>query len=751
MKKQVESELSRELSLFHITMMGVGMMIGAGVFVTTGIGIGIAGPGGMLMAFALNGLLAFLSVMTYAELASAIPQAGGGYSYVQQSIGGFTGFFSGWIDWFAHSVAGSLYAIVFSKYTIHFLSQLESFHWLDLNLPLYEKSLAVLTALVFIYINYRGASETGTAGAVMAIGQTIVLGVIGVVGIIVAITNPDRMANFDPFLPHGWGKVLVVMGFSLVGYEGYEVIANTAEEVVDAKKNVPKGIFYAAMIVITTYLLVAFAAIVGVKASGGSIVEWFQGHGATGFAEAVGQLVPFGGLLVILAAVFASTSALNATIYSSTRISFALGRDGYLPGFFAHISKKTRTPNIALVFSGALTIIIAAVFPVEVVCAGASLFFIVLFNLVTLALIKIRKEQGDTLSYGYLMPCFPLIPILSFLGRSVIGIFLLDMGILAYTIAGVWIGIGVVLYFAYSKSNAKKREEREILPYAQAGVASKGYQIMVPVANPQTASLLVKYANFVASAREAEIILTSIVTVPYQTPLRAADRFVNEAKDLITTTSQLAQSRLPIQSVIRFGHNIARGIIASVKERKTDLLVLGWRGYTRWEQHAMGSTLDPVIEQAPCDIMVIKADKKDPNKEIKRILFPIRGKSPHNQLAIEMLNFIAKDNNTDVTIYHVLQKGRSESEARIVTESISEQLQDVNCAIKITKSNNLLKSIVKESKKHDLVIIGATGESLFQRLLFGSVPEIIARRCTNTVVMVKKKLGLRSWFRRWFS
>ena len=268
MKRSVESELSRELSLFHITMMGVGMMIGAGVFVTTGIGVGVAGPGGILMAFAFNGLLAFLSVMTYAELASAIPHAGAGYSYVQRSMGGFTGFFSGWISWFAHAVAGSLYAIVFSKYTLHFLSTLELFPWLNANLPLFEKGLAVLTALVFIYINYRGASETGTVGAVMAMGQTVVLGVIGVAGVIVAIKNPGRMGNFEPFLPSGWGKVLVVMGFSLVGYEGYEAIANTAEEVVDAKRNVPRGIFYAAMSVITTYLLVAFAAIVGVEASG---------------------------------------------------------------------------------------------------------------------------------------------------------------------------------------------------------------------------------------------------------------------------------------------------------------------------------------------------------------------------------------------------------------------------------------------------------------------------------------------------
>lgn len=207
MKNHIKSELSRELSLFHITMMGVGMMIGAGVFVTTGIGIGVAGPGGMLLAFALNGLLAFLSVMTYAELSSALPRAGAGYSYVQESFGGFTGFFSGWISWFAHAVAGSLYAITFSKYTLHFLSGFEIFHWLDLNLHLFEKILAVIIALIFIYINYRGASETGTAGAVMAIGQTIVLLIIGIIGVCAAIMNPARMGNFIPFTHKAWDPV----------------------------------------------------------------------------------------------------------------------------------------------------------------------------------------------------------------------------------------------------------------------------------------------------------------------------------------------------------------------------------------------------------------------------------------------------------------------------------------------------------------------------------------------------------------
>ena len=132
--------------------------------------------------------------------------------------------------------------------------------------------------------------------SVIAIGQTIVLLLIGIGGVVVCFLAPEKITKFTPFLSSGWGKVLVVMGFSLIGFEGYEVISNAAEEVIDAKKNIPKAIFYSVMIVITTYLLVAFAAIIGSGQINGSITDWFSSLGAIGFAEAIGRLFPFGGL-----------------------------------------------------------------------------------------------------------------------------------------------------------------------------------------------------------------------------------------------------------------------------------------------------------------------------------------------------------------------------------------------------------------------------------------------------------------------
>ena len=165
----------------------------------------------------------------------------------------------------------------------------------------------------------------------------------------------------------------------------------------------------------------------------------------------------------------------------------------------------------------------------------------------------------------------------------------------------------------------------------------------------------------------------------------------------------------------------------------------------------MGSTLDPVIRQAPCDIVVVKACENDPEKEVNRILFPLRGRSAHRDLAIEVLRPIAKRYNAEVTILHVMQKHETQSDAKRITESIPEQMQGIPYSTKIVESDDLVDSIVDESKKHDLVVIGATEASMFEQLLFGSVPEEIAKRCSTTVLMVKRRVGIRSRFRRWFS
>jgi len=213
---KISTEFSRNLTLLQITMMGVGMMIGAGVFLGVGNAVKVAGPGGVILTFALNAVIALFTAMSYAELSSAIPKAGGAYNFARIAFGRGTSFIAGWMEWFASSVAGSLYAVTFALYTVHYLTQLGIIQASGFQLILAEKGAAILIAGFFIYINYRGASETGTMGTIFALGQTVTLAFIALVGIATAIADPSRLANFQPFLPNGWDKLLITMGFTYV-------------------------------------------------------------------------------------------------------------------------------------------------------------------------------------------------------------------------------------------------------------------------------------------------------------------------------------------------------------------------------------------------------------------------------------------------------------------------------------------------------------------------------------------------------
>ena len=194
-----------------------------------------------MLTFTLNGMIAIFTALSYAELSSAIPRAGGAYNYARVAFGPGISFLGGWMEWFASTVAGSLYAVTFSIYTIRYLEVLGLLSWVPFSTPVNEKIMTLIVACFFLYINYRGASETGKIGAFFTLGQTIFLLLIGAVGIFVALRDPVRFQNFRPFMPFGWSKLLITMGFTYVAFEGYEVIAQTGDEAIDPKQNLPKA------------------------------------------------------------------------------------------------------------------------------------------------------------------------------------------------------------------------------------------------------------------------------------------------------------------------------------------------------------------------------------------------------------------------------------------------------------------------------------------------------------------------------
>jgi amino acid transporter len=386
---EVETELSRDMSLLDITMIGVGAMIGAGVFALTGFAAGIAGPA-ITVAFILNGIVAAFIAISYAELGAAFPEAGGGYLWVKEALVDPNGFYAGWMSWFAHAVACALYAVTFGVFFIQFFI---IFAGLSHNFALFgfitpivlEKAVAVVVIVAFGYINYRGAEETGSAELVVVVIKLVILGLFVIFGIMATFSEPNWLADFvskPSFAPAGIAGIIGAMGFTFIAFEGYEIIVQSGEEVVNPGETIPKAVFYSLIIVVPVYVLVAFALIGGIEVTPNLlniagisqppsevfVWELLQGLGEVGLIYAARQFLPFGAALLIIAGLASTVSALNATVYSSSRVSFAMGRDRVLPEIFNQIHPTKKTPHMAIFISMILIIVMAVALPRECCC-----------------------------------------------------------------------------------------------------------------------------------------------------------------------------------------------------------------------------------------------------------------------------------------------------------------------------------------------------------------------------------------------
>ena len=183
------SGLVRNLSLLDITMVGIAAMIGGAIFVLVGPGMSEAGPA-LMIAFLINGVITTFTALTYAELGSALPEAGGGFKWIREGLPRPNAFISGWMAWFGHMIAGSLYAVAFGSFFGHLLTVSGVTDLLGGVPP--DKIIAVLAIILFTYINVKGVSDTGKIGNVITFSQLAIIGILIAAGLFaMAFTNPN--------------------------------------------------------------------------------------------------------------------------------------------------------------------------------------------------------------------------------------------------------------------------------------------------------------------------------------------------------------------------------------------------------------------------------------------------------------------------------------------------------------------------------------------------------------------------------
>jgi amino acid transporter len=781
------TELARDLGLFEVTMVGVGAMVGAGIFALTGIAAGAAGPG-LILAFALNGILTLCTAMVYAEIGSAIPAAGGGYLWTKFGLPGPSAFLAGWMDWLAHAVAGSLYAVIFGSYIVWGLQTVlgwgeaptgaehgEMGTLFGLNAVYFAKALTLGVCLLFIYVNYKGSSETGKTGSVITVAKIAAIGIFVVFGLVAmwrgGTTGEDLATvpvaeKFTPLLPQGMSGVLVAMGLTFIAFEGYEIIVQAGEEVVNPRRNIPKAVFWSLAIVIPIYVLVAIvclgalsipAAIVGSAGAmtAGDTWDYLARLGETGVAEAANQFMPWGtgAILLVAAALLSTMSALNATTYSSTRVSFAMARDRNLPAFMASVSPKTRTPVWALVVSGVLITGAALALDAERVAAATCVMFLLVFTAVNVSAITIRRKYGDKLRYGYVMPLYPLFPIVAIVGQLAVAAFLFHHEPLSMFMTAGWVAFGLVVYYTYSRHQEHEFKATKVV-FEQKPVAEAAtHDVLVPVANVAEAGPLVDLASRLARPAAGGLVVLHVVPVPEQLPYDAAERFISEARRVVDEALAAAASRdIAAVGLMRVAHKPARSIVDTIVERKCRTLVMGWSGPRRSRRIVsgphwplLGTEIDSVLSRADADTVVLRGElPESPQRILVPIVNPRQGRFSvavaeavaGAAAAIQVLTVVRTKTEADGAGQRVMEAMFGTPDLQAVTAH-----RGLPVTMDVVVDASALRAIFAASEAADLLIIGAAAETWSKRRSFTPFHFDLARLYTGPLLLAKLHTG----------
>jgi nucleotide-binding universal stress UspA family protein/uncharacterized membrane protein len=538
------------------------------------------------------------------------------------------------------------------------------------------------------------------------------------------------------------------MGFTFIVFEGYEIIAQTGEEVKNPERNIPRAHFIVIGLSTLIFVLVAFVAI-GLNApgcvapangAGACLVRVDPAHadGIGGNENAIAQLagavLPFGLPIVAFGVALGAVAALNSLIFSSSRVAFAMGRDGTLPRILSELHPKKRTPHLAILMSGALIILLTVALPITTVAASADIMFLLLFLMVNWAAIVLRRTMPDVKRY-YTTPLFPYIPLAGIATKFVIAISLWTIESSAWLIALGWIAMGFLVHYLYQRKEvvtAVTRVVSSVVP-----IARPKYRILVPVDDFERTEI-VDFATLLAQVEQGELTLLHVVEVPETLPVDAIDRlYVSEVRwNLGKLRRRAEEAGIDVKARVEVGHDVFGAILSNIEEEDIDLMILGWKGGWR-KGRILGANVDRFVQEAPCDVVVFKSAGLQ--EKLNRILI-MNAPEWHVSYATGYAILLAKKHKASITILSVVQTDLEAEKERQYSKRLVEMCHTHGVPVdeKLVRIRNVVDTVVGEAQGYDLLVLGASSEWRLTQFAFGPMQDQIARKTAVPTLMVRK-------------
>ncbi|MEK9771251.1 MAG: amino acid permease [Nitrosomonadales bacterium] len=443
---QEKSNLKRCLSVLDLTLLGIGCIIGTGIFVLTGIAAANQAGPGVVLSFIFSGFACAFAALSYAELSSSIGGCGSAYGYAFVTFGEFFAWIIGWILILEYGMSIAAVANGWSGYVNHALHSINyglpeflvsgPFAGGIINLPASLIVLFTMGLLIF------GVKESAKFNAIMVAIKSITI----LTFILVASFNID-INNWDPFLPYGWfdkldngNTVGVLAGASIVffAYVGFDAVSTAGDEAINPKKDLPRGIIYSLIFCTIVYILVS-GLLTGIVNYKNLNVPHPVAYGlySIGFKSA--------STLVSTGVIAGLTSVILVLFYALTRILLAISKDGLLPRSLSTINPKTQTPVRIIVTTGVIITLIAGLVPLGTLAEIVNIGTLIAFIFVCFATIIWRKNNKPKKG-TYLNKYHPTVPILGMISCSSLVLFLPVETMHRFFI---WLIVGVIIYFFY--------------------------------------------------------------------------------------------------------------------------------------------------------------------------------------------------------------------------------------------------------------------------------------------------------------
>lgn len=708
-----KERLGRSLGFFETFAIGTGTMIGAGIFILPAIALSEAGPA-CIISFLIGGLISTATAISVAELATGMPKAGGSYFFISRAMGASFGAIIGLGAWLALVFKGSFALVGLADYFFVFY-------------PIPVLIISIVAGLTLILINYRGARSSGSLQNIIVLFLLIILTIFIIQGSFMLDT-----AKFSPFMPFGYTSIFATTGLIFISYLGITQLAAISEEVKDPAKNLPRALI--ASVVTVTLIYTAVMIVIS---------------GTLTFEQSINTHTPLvdvavmldgtlGKIMIVLAGLFATISTANAAILSSSRFPFAMARDRLIPEWFVKIHNKHETPHRAIVVSGMIMILLLLIFNVEQLAKLGSVFNILIYVLINISVIILRKRSLKGYKPAFTDPFYPYTQIIGIVGSLAL---LPLMGFLPvlFTIFVVFVGATWYKYYgfekAYPKYNIFDMLENNIYPTSVP--SDSRIKILVPIANPKHEQDLLELADNLGD----EIIGLNVMQIPKQTSLTAARDAFHANKNMMEYLLKEKFDEFPIivgherEYIIAFDHSVANSIIEQAEIENVDFIVIGWHEMNRLH-FSMGNVASKVLAGAKNNIVMLNGYFP---KEIEKIIVAYNGKE-NSKYGITLAKRLAQNTGAKIHILRVIKPNIQEEKKRKIIselEQIIKELKENTISYEVKEHYSAENGILGSIGQDDLLIIGDSSQR-FRVSLLGMLPYNVAKRSQRPVLIVKK-------------